>query len=78
MLKMVLWTRSGSIYFLNIFYMIRMMTLNWSYDLDGIFMQIPPGRPLAFVLTSSTKRAKSLYEGFAALLALSIYAYKSS
>lgn len=78
MLKIVLWIRYGSISFLNIFYMIRMITLNWSYDLDGIFIDIPPGRPLAFVLTYSTKSAKSLKKGLAALLALSISEYKSS
>jgi hypothetical protein len=54
--------------------MILMMTLNWSSDFNGIFIEIPPGIPFPFVRTSSTNKEKSLKKGLAALLTLSIYA----
>lgn len=57
MLKMIFFIRSSFISFLNIFSIILMITLNWSSDFDGIFIDIPPAIPFAFVRTSSTNRA---------------------
>jgi hypothetical protein len=61
---------SGFIYFLNIFSMIRSITLNCYDGFEGILVEMPPGRPFDFFLTSSTSKEKSVYDFFASALTL--------
>jgi hypothetical protein len=64
----------SSISFLNIFYIIRNNTLNWSDSFMGIFVEMPPDEiPLDFILVSVTKSEKLVNDFLALAFTLLTY-----